>query len=1378
MTTEVVLDDNREVIFSNATVTASGSVTVTSYGGKEVILVINVSGSVTGTSPQLQFTIQEVDPGDEATAIGVTVTGAVITATGVQIIAIPVSRSSFFKVSWTVTGAAATFNNVYATLVNKGAGASVLYDNLGNSVFGTAGTPGTAVLTVQGVPGGTASPVSGTVTSNQGTAAALSGAWPVEVTDGTNVLGTAAFPVRTDPTGTTTQPVSMPDVVASGTIIAVNGAVTTTSLDGVGSFTIQITGTWTGTIQFEASVDGTTYVNINARTTNSGTVGVSTTANGVFRAPRPGYQFFRCRASAWTSGTATVTIREASASAAAVLLAEALPTGANTIGAVTGSGNFNVVGPGAAGAAISGNPVRIGLSDGANTRNVLGDTSGRIIVVGAAASGAAVAGNPVLVAGSDGTNAQPIRVASDGTIRVDPTGTTTQPVSGTVAATQSTGSGAASTYWTVRLSDGASYYAAPTASQLPAALVGGRLDTNIGSWLGSTAPSVGQKTSANSIPTVIASDQSAIPITGSVTASNPSVGTNNAAIPGSSTQIGGSDGTNLQAARIFDVDSGAGTQYVLGVNLRKTASGGSVDFGTGTDPIRIDPTGTTTQPVSGTVTGNQGTPNTIANSWPVEVTDGTNVLGTAAHPIRTDPTGTTTQPVSGTVTAQQATAGNLNATVVQGAGSGTAGTYWYVRVTDGTNTLPTMDVAGRAGFQKITDGTNTASVTASSALKVDGSAVTQPVSGTVTSNQGTGTGAGAPWSIELSDGAAFYVAAKTGQFPSALVGGRLDTNVGSWLGSTAPTVGQKTSANSIPIVVASDQSAFPVSQSGTWTVQQGTPPWQVVGPGAAGAAVTGNPVIMGGSDGANARYVSVDSSGRQVMVGAAASGAAVAGNPVLIGGSDGANARSITVDTNGRIVAVSPTASNFNATVTQGPAAALSGYWPVRVTDGTNTFPTADVASRKAFFALTDGTNTTAVKAASTAAAAADPSAVVALSPNSPLPTGSNTIGSLTANQSVNVAQIAGSATATAATGVQKVGVVGNAGATTDATLAAGTAPTNGYGTLGQYNTSQPAPTNGQTLSLQTDQAGNLLRFPGVQTKTGAAWTSATALNTLQFPTGTATVGAPLGGLAVIVQLDQTTTLTAGAVTFEGTYDGINWVTIPTDQVVNPQTFVALTNPYTFVASTNQPFLIVLQGFQQIRARLSTVITGTGSVTPYWSVRSDVTTLSEGAAGSTVPAQTTQVGGSDGTNLRAILTDTSGRQVVVGAAASGVAVAGNPVRIAGSDGTNTRDVLTDTSGRVVTTPRSSTSSVTSVTASASNVTLLASNTSRAGATIENDYTSSGSLFLKLGTTASTTSYTVRIRPGAYYEVPFGYTGQIDGIWNSATSGAARITELT
>lgn len=89
---------------------------------------------------------------------------------------------------------------------------------------------------------------------------------------------------------------------------------------------------------------------------------------------------------------------------------------------------------------------------------------------------------------------------------------------------------------------------------------------------------------------------------------------------------------------------------------------------------------------------------------------------------------------------------------------------------------------------------------------------------------------------------------------------------------------------------------------------------------------------------------------------------------------------------------------------------------------------------------------------------------------------------------------------------------------------------------------------------------------------------------------------------------------------------------------------------------------------------------------------------------------------------------------------------------------------------------SSTSSVTSVASSASSVQLLASNSSRKMAMFYNDSTKI--LYLKLGTTASNTSYTLQLVGGAYYELPSPvYTGRIDGIWASV-NGNVRITELT
>lgn len=94
-----------------------------------------------------------------------------------------------------------------------------------------------------------------------------------------------------------------------------------------------------------------------------------------------------------------------------------------------------------------------------------------IAVYGYDADGDAPTKPPVLIAGFDGTNVQSIRTASDGTIRVDPTGTTTQPISGTVTANAGIGvfnvtpsSPIATDYLPVRLTNGSSFYEANSGS--------------------------------------------------------------------------------------------------------------------------------------------------------------------------------------------------------------------------------------------------------------------------------------------------------------------------------------------------------------------------------------------------------------------------------------------------------------------------------------------------------------------------------------------------------------------------------------------------------------------------------------------------------------------------------------------------------------------------------------------------------------------------------------------------------------------------------------------------------------------------------------------------------------------------------------------------
>jgi hypothetical protein len=184
-----------------------------------------------------------------------------------------------------------------------------------------------------------------------------------------------------------------------------------------------------------------------------------------------------------------------------------------------------------------------------------------------------------------------------------------------------------------------------------------------------------------------ASATNPVPITGSISATNPSVGTTGATAPTSATEIGVIDGSgNLRGASL-------------------------------TNPVRIDPTGTTTQPVS------------LPVGQAVELLDsaGTNKASiSAAGAIKVDGSAVT-QPVSGTVTATQATGTNLHVVV------------------DSAPTTAVTLPAGQAVELLDSGGTNKASISAAGAVKVDGSAVTQPVSGTVTANQGTAAASTAGW---------------------------------------------------------------------------------------------------------------------------------------------------------------------------------------------------------------------------------------------------------------------------------------------------------------------------------------------------------------------------------------------------------------------------------------------------------------------------------------------------------------------------------------------------------------------------------------------------------------------------------------------------------
>jgi len=165
------------------------------------------------------------------------------------------------------------------------------------------------------------------------------------------------------------------------------------------------------------------------------------------------------------------------------------------------------------------------------------------------------------------------------------------------------------------------------------------------------------------------------------------------------------------------------------------------------------------------------------------------------------------------------------------------------------------------------------------------------------------------------------------------------------------------------------------------------------------------------------------------------------------------------------------------------------------------------------------------------------------------------------------------------------------------------------------------------------------------------------------------------------------------------------------------------------------------------------------------------------ADGAALAGAPVRIGASDGTNTQDVLSDDQGRLIMVGAAAAGSAPAGNPVLMAGWDGTNVQTFKLDSNGALqINEVKPASAAVSSSSASTSSAELLAANADREGAMVYND--SNRPLYIKLGASASTSSFSVKVGAMGYFEVPAGFTGAVHGVWGDAdASGAARCTEL-
>lgn len=125
-----------------------------------------------------------------------------------------------------------------------------------------------------------------------------------------------------------------PNGSATGNIVN-NGDIVQLDLRGGDTaVAIQVTGTWTGQLNFEATLDGTNWV-AHEMVSNMtiGNITNATAGNGVFEASIGGLTSFRVRATAAMTGTAIVTMKS-SYGIHAVELDSDLPQGVNTIGSV------------------------------------------------------------------------------------------------------------------------------------------------------------------------------------------------------------------------------------------------------------------------------------------------------------------------------------------------------------------------------------------------------------------------------------------------------------------------------------------------------------------------------------------------------------------------------------------------------------------------------------------------------------------------------------------------------------------------------------------------------------------------------------------------------------------------------------------------------------------------------------------------------------------------------------------------------------------------------------------------------------------------------------------------------------------------------------
>lgn len=154
------------------------------------------------------------------------------------------------------------------------------------------------------------------------------------------------------------KPISSLNVGPITGVVSVSGTVSVAYVDGTttGSITgsqnldintegyatvgLVITGSWSGSIRIQGSVDGSNFDTTTAASLNSGTLGTTLSSNGSYQINCSALKTIRILG-ATVTGTATLTLRK-NATAAMIMLDNPIPSGNNVIGQVIQSGAWTV----------------------------------------------------------------------------------------------------------------------------------------------------------------------------------------------------------------------------------------------------------------------------------------------------------------------------------------------------------------------------------------------------------------------------------------------------------------------------------------------------------------------------------------------------------------------------------------------------------------------------------------------------------------------------------------------------------------------------------------------------------------------------------------------------------------------------------------------------------------------------------------------------------------------------------------------------------------------------------------------------------------------------------------------------------------------------